>query len=453
MQNLSVGVFVGSILFLIAYWITSTKLNINNWLLFIFGIFLYSWGNIFRGTVLIFLVVLNYLLINKFFDNQRSKNVGLAIGIFVNVAMWLILRYLKNDVSTSGVDGVLVGTSFYILRTISYLISAYHDVSFTQNSFLEYGLYVSFFPQILSGPIEKPAKFITQLKKPRNSKHVEYYGSTTLILFGLVKKIVIADNLRILVDRIFQLSFPHALLVYAGSIAFYMQLFCDLSGYTDISCGIAGLLGFRTQKNFDNPFFSISPQDFWNRWHISFTQWLTTTIFFPIRRFFLSKNHIMPWIAVVIPVMLTMIISGFWHGVGPQYILWGGFHGILLLTFYFLQIDKKLQNGSRVMQIGSWFVTFQCVLFGWVLFKTSDMQWLRNVITSLSYPIHSEELIVTLSIASQIFMFSLPLLLHFLINRNQRIAKMGGPLFYAAVAVILIIFSSSGFQEFIYFGF
>lgn len=439
--------------FLIIYWLTRDHIVLNNLLLITFGLLLISWVNIWQALLLVFFLPLDYFLITKIFPLNKWRVPGLYLGILTNLCIWLSSRYLMGDYGSSMVSTVQIGASFYILRKLSFLIAAFQDPNFEEHSLLEYGLYVTFFPQILSGPIERPKSFLKQISRTRKISNVDWYDCFHLIMLGMFKKIAIADNVRVVVDRIFQLNQANMIIVYIGTILFALQIFCDFSGYTDISRGVAGLMGFKTQENFDNPLLAQTPQDFWSRWHISLTQWLQTHIFYPIRRYFQRKSSFPDWVNVYLAIMVTMMLSGYWHGSSLKFLLWGFYHGIFLYLFRIVGAQQWVRKKQKKWHFGIWFVTSHVILIGWLIFRSHDLGWLMNTIYQGIRSPTREEWVVTVSIISQLLIFSFPLVLHYLINRNELVARVGNPIFMAVLAIVLIIFNFSGFQTFIYAGF
>jgi D-alanyl-lipoteichoic acid acyltransferase DltB (MBOAT superfamily) len=445
--------FLLTILFLVIFMLTRKMPICNNVVLLASGIIFYAWGNIFRAVLLLGLLVLDHLVVKTFFKNAKWKTFSLIVAISINVSTWLFFRVINKG--PFGADGFAIplGMSFYMLRKISFLLAAYQKRFVCDSSLIDYALYISFFPQIMSGPIEKPEEFLAQLKQVRPPIKGQIISNVQLLIFGLLKKIVIADNLRVIVDRIFLLDSPPLLLVYVGTMAFALQLFCDFSGYVDISRATAGFLGFQTSQNFQQPFFSITPQDFWNRWHITFTQWLQTTIFFPLRRILAERRAERRWVIDILPVLVTMLLSGFWHGSGLHFLVWGLYHALLLLAYRYLGLDKWAKNSAWMGKVFLWVVTSQFLLLGWLIFRSTDMLWLYDLVGKQSPQLGLEQWVVAASIFFQMLVFGLPLAIHYLINTSRKIALIGNPIFYAASMVLLLVFGFSGFQEFIYFAF
>jgi D-alanyl-lipoteichoic acid acyltransferase DltB (MBOAT superfamily) len=217
------------------------------------------------------------------------------------------------------------GLSFYTLRKLGYMIDVSRGILQPSRSLINFALYVSFFPQIVAGPIDRPQKLLPQIEATRLWRMDLLYSAWPLILMGLFKKIVIANSVSPIIDRIFHLEEPTFLLATVGALGFTLQILADFSAYTDLSRGVAFLLGFDTSENFKSPYLSLTPTDFWNRWHITLSTWLRDYIFFPVRRSLLKRqNHLPNLLVQAGPPLITMLLCGLWHGAGWTFILWGG---------------------------------------------------------------------------------------------------------------------------------
>jgi len=443
--------FIFPIFFLI-YWFSLRWIRVNNILLFLFGVLIYSWGNIERGVLLVILTVIDFLLVKYIYPVKNFRKAALFAGIFINLIIWLFFKYFYVGNQMIETFSFPIGISFYMLRKISYLVDNYRKPGNLLCDFIEYGLFVSFFPQILSGPIEKPDAFLHQIQNRRTIQLKNCIDAAQLIILGLVKKIVIADNLGLIVDRVFRLDYPERLIVVSGSLGFALEVYSDFSGYTDISRGISSLLGIQTAKNFNKPYFASTPSEFWNRWHITFTQWLRNYIFFPLRRMCLKVfSKKIPLISDLFPLLITMVSSGIWHGNGITFLVWGIYHGLLIFFYRLSGLDRSRQNQNPVMKGIKWAAMFVFTLFGWTIFRAPDMMWFFRVIFSNQWGFSDYALIVSLSIISMIFMYALPLILLRIVELSEKAEQITKPIFYATAIILLVIFSESGMQDFVYF--
>jgi len=448
-----------ALLFFVLYWITA-KINIlNNGLLFIFGLAFYAWGNLFYALALFGLICFNFILLQIFFQKEQCSKLILVAALAGNIAVWIVLKFSLLPITENNqpATGLLpVGMSFYMLRIISVLVQVYKGRMKEIPGFIAFGLYIAYMPQLLSGPIEMPDSFLQQVQSERSLDKKCVQKALSLFVLGLIKKMVIADNLGLVIDTIFRLEQPSILLVMLGSAGFYAALFADFSAYTDISRGISFLLGFETSKNFNQPILAASPQDFWNRWHITFSNWLRDHIFYPLRRWCLrkfGKEH--PLWAIILPPLATMAVSGLWHGNGWTYIVWGVYHGCLMVAFQILPKKKAViaRERSGGKHIFTWAITNGLVVMGWAIFRAPSLEWLWSVLMSGNIGLRGYDGVVLLSIAGTIFGYILPLLIKMVVDHCERFKTILEPIYYALALLLLIIFSNSGVRGFLYTGF
>ncbi|MEQ1947129.1 MAG: MBOAT family O-acyltransferase [Bryobacteraceae bacterium] len=263
-----------------------------------------------------------------------------------------------------------VGVSFYALQAIAYIVDCYRGDLKERAGLLRYSLYMSFFPRLLAGPVVRPGDFLPQtilpetISRPRLTS-ADIWEGLVLIVFGLFKKLVIADNLALVVDPVFGNLHTSGARIVLATYAFALQIYCDFAGYTDMALGVARFFGYKLPENFNWPYLSKNPADFWRRWHISLSNWLRDYVYFslPGHR---SKSRIYSYIHFPI----TMLICGIWHGLGWTYTLWGLYHGILLAGYYKLRPKaKKNESQWTLGSIGSILLMQQLSVLGWILFR------------------------------------------------------------------------------------
>jgi len=228
---------------------------------------------------------------------------------------------LGNTVSTMHII-LPIGISFYTFQTLSYTIDVYKGTLKPRNSFLEFAVFVAFFPQLVAGPIVRAKEFLPQIQKLKNPTWRNIRSGLELFVVGLFKKVIMADRIAQFVDTVFE-SYEHlnTLTICCGILAYGIQIYCDFSGYSDMAIGVARTFNIRFQKNFNLPYCALSPADFWRRWHISLSTWLRDYLYIPLggnrgSKPFLARN-----------LMLTMTLGGLWHGANWTFILWGVWHG------------------------------------------------------------------------------------------------------------------------------
>jgi alginate O-acetyltransferase complex protein AlgI len=281
-----------------------------------------------------------------------------------------------------------VGVSFYALQAIAYIVDCYRGDAGKPAGILDYSLYMSFFPRLTAGPIVRADEFLPQLRQRVVVESAALWEALVLICFGLFKKLVIADNLAAVADPIFANLHASPSRILLATYAFTVQIYCDFSGYTDIALGVARLFGYKLPENFNWPYLSKNPADFWRRWHISLSNWLRDYVYFslPGQR---SKLKIFSYINFLI----TMLICGVWHGVGWTFVLWGLYHGVLLAGYYAIRDSRSrgqqargAANAAPASKIGGLLSILsmqQLAAVGWILFRLDRLSDLPVYLHSL----------------------------------------------------------------------
>jgi D-alanyl-lipoteichoic acid acyltransferase DltB (MBOAT superfamily) len=266
-----------------------------------------------------------------------------------------------------------VGVSFFVFQAISYTVDVKRR-EFEPASLIDVGIYLSFFPHLVAGPIVRAREFIPQLATARDPSHVAVGAGLGLIGLGLVKKVMIADYLgRTIVDPAFGVpqAFGGPDLIFAA-YAYAAQIYCDFSGYTDIAIGLALLMGFIFPQNFRSPYRALGFRDFWRRWHMTLSRFLRDFLYIPLGGNRKGK------VRTYVNLFLTMLLGGLWHGASWTFVLWGGFHGTGL------SVEHAL--GRRVERVPAWlrwFVTFNLVVFAWILFRAPDLDLFWTYVTGM----------------------------------------------------------------------
>ena len=279
-----------------------------------------------------------------------------------------------------------VGISFYTFQTLSYTIDIYRRQLAPTRNIVDFGLYVAFFPQLVAGPIERATHLLPQIQHQRRATLDEIYSGTWLCLWGLFKKVVIADNLAPLVDSVYApgVSATGAEVLFA-SYAFTFQIYCDFSGYTDIARGVARIMGFDLMRNFNVPFLSASMTEFWRRWHISLSTWLRDYLYIP-----LGGNRRGTY-RTLFNLMTTMVLGGLWHGAVWTFVVWGAFHGTLLALERALRpvgarVQQAWPGGARVRKVLATIVTFHLVCLGFLVFRAESVSQAASLLAEFGGP-------------------------------------------------------------------
>ncbi len=384
----------------VGYYLIPEKLR-NLWLLVLSYYFYMCW-NASYALLILFSTVSTYLcagLISKI-KRPRGRKLALGFNIGVNLGILFLFKYyemfvqlLADILSPLGIVFVPaklslllpVGISFYTFQALGYSIDVYRGTIQHEKNFLNYALFVSFFPQLVAGPIERSERLLPQFHEKHPYRYENVAQGLRIMLLGFFKKVVIADNAAIAVDRMYTYldAFPGPILIF-GIVLFAIQVYCDFAGYSDIAVGAAKVMGFDLMRNFDHPYFSHTLAEFWSRWHISLSTWLQDYVFEPLvwskwtqKLPVIGKHiHTLPTYSALV---ITFLISGLWHGAAWTYVAWGTLHGVMQV---FGKITKKkrrkLLKKLHVPTKSAWYRIFQQVLVfamvcaSYVFFRSSS---------------------------------------------------------------------------------
>lgn len=315
---------------------------------------------------------------------QRRRTTALTFSMVSNLGILGVFKYfnffvgsatgalqaLGVDVAMLRLDVILpVGISFYTFQTMSYTIDVYRRQLKATDSFLDFALFVSYFPQLVAGPIERATHLLPSLVAPRKLSYSEHVQGFHLILVGLFKKIAIADGVANCVEQAYSASATVSSVDIAiGTIFFAVQIYCDFSGYSDVARGVSKLLGIDLMVNFRTPYFSSSPQEFWQRWHISLSTWLRDYLYISLggNRGSVAQTYR--------NLMLTMTLGGLWHGAAWNFILWGIYQGAILCIHRFWAIQRGAYKAVHWAYKSLMILLFQpFILYGWLLFRARSL--------------------------------------------------------------------------------
>lgn len=359
-------------------------------------------------------------------ENIKARKVMVAVNVVVNIGMLCYFKYLNlilqtfADIASVDFDPFDIilpaGISFFTFRSISYIVDIYRREIEPCGNFLHYTFFLTFFPPLLAGPVVRAKDFLPQIKNNPIADHAMVSTGFFLIICGLVKKVVIADYISgNFVDRIFDNpSLYTGLENLLGVYGFALQLYCDFSGYSDMAIGIALLLGFRFKDNFDSPYKSQSPTEFWRRWHISLSSWLRDYLYIPMggSRTTKLRSHA--------NLVTTMVLGGLWHGASWMYVIWGAWNGILLVlhkiykNIFHITKDDKPNPVRRFFNI---LITFNLMAFGFMFFRSESMEKVGDMITAITTDFHPE---VWNQILDGYFMIVIAILIGFLLHFSPK---------------------------------
>jgi len=373
-------------LVVIVYWRLSWRRQ--NVLLLCASYFFYGWWDWRFLLLMIFSTIVDYFIAQRISDETRGRQrrILLIISLCINFGLLGFFKYCNFFVesfatmlTTVGVHNVPMfflkiilppGISFYTFQEVAYVIDVYKGELPPSRSFVHYGLFITFFPHLIAGPIQRPSHLLPQVQKPRTFDERAFFGGLMLIISGLFRKTVIADSCANLANAAFEGRLgANFFATFIGVYAFAWQIYGDFSGYSDLARGAAQLMGFHFMLNFRQPYFAASLQDFWRRWHISLSTWLRDYLYIP-----LGGNRKGPR-RTYINLMLTMLLGGLWHGANWTFVIWGGIHGAWL----------SLERLFSAKEVSSWYsrvLTLIVVGITWIFFRAKSLsaaiEMLRN---------------------------------------------------------------------------
>ncbi len=434
------------------YWLLGKKPRAQNLTLLIICYFVYGFVDYWFLYLIVISTAFNYLfgILQGKIKNKKKKKLVLSICVIVNICYLFVFKYF--NFFTTEISAVLslfglrvnplilqiflpIGISFYTLQVIAYNIDVYRGDLPVCKNILRFAIFVGYFPKLTAGPIEHPKNFMPQLEKGKEFK--DYYnngkfrGAFQLLLLGYFKKIVVADVIANQIASFYQnpeaFSYLDAKLIV---ILYTIQIYMDFSAYSDLARGISRLYGFELMINFNQPYLSTNPQEFWRRWHISLSEWFRDYVYKP-----LGGNR-KGFMRLCINLLIIFVLSGIWHGVGLNFILWGFFHGVWIVIFRLnnnliskwkmktktnVQTNQSTQKSkfmSKVYKFLGWFLTFQIVNLLWIFFRTPDIQIAFIII----YRVYFTPLLLSIDVLNDKFfrllLFSAVIL--FLIDLIQR---------------------------------
>ena len=401
-------------------------------------------------------VCLGVLFFYKYF-NFIGASIGGIITLFGKEAPSIVL------------DLVLpVGISFYTFQTLSYVIDVYRGDVKTEKNIFFYALFVSFFPQLVAGPIERPGNLMPQLREPHEPNRENFIRGSKQMMVGFFKKICVADLVSSYVNAVYNSAEDAvSIAVVIATLLFAVQIYCDFSGYTDIATGCARIMGIRLMKNFDHPYSSSSIKEFWSRWHISLSGWFKDYLYIPLggSRRSLLRN--------MLNVFIVFLVSGLWHGANWTFVIWGALHGIYRVVGT-LTVKKRnallcrigLSESSRSVIIARRVLTFLLVCFAWIFFRAnsiSDAFALIGAIFTDHAPLSEVLLAMNLDTAS-IFLIIFSVIIMLILDRavlyneddgSDLLVQNGSYIYFifAVILVWLLLLSKGQSSTFIYFQF
>ena len=382
-----------TVVFLIYWFPLKNTTKGQNIFLLLASYFFYGYAD-WRMLPLLIIATLIFFYLGKAISGAKTEKQGYWLtfaGVALGVGTLLYFKYfnffiesfaslfnavgLQTNLHTFNIIMPL-GISFFTFRLLSYIIDIYRGKGEPTNDIIAFGAYVAFFPCLLSGPIDRPA-FIKQLQAKREFNYEQAVDGCRQILWGLFKKVVVADNCATYVDKVWgDIGGQTGSTLVLAAVLYSFQMYADFSGYSDMAIGVGKLIGLRIAKNFNYPFFALNVADFWRRWHMSLTSWLTDYVFMPLNIRFRDWGNA----GMILAIIINMVVVGMWHGANWTFAVFGLYHGLLfvplILSGAFFKKAKLTTNrlGLPVIQdFGRMFLTFSFVTFGLMIFRADTI--------------------------------------------------------------------------------
>lgn len=480
-------VFLGIVLTI--YSVVYKQKSVRHAYLFLVSLFFYYKSSGFYFSLLVISTLVDFFIGHGIYrsDTKLKKRLLVALSVSVNLFVLSYFKYAYFFVDTFNaifgtsvevvnhfamlgnaltgahfdIDKIIlpVGISFFTFQTISYSLDIYREKIKPVNNILDFGFYVSFFPQLVAGPIVRAAEFIPQLYKEYRLSQAEFGLAIFLILKGLMKKMFISDYIAVnFIDRVF--SNPLSYSGFENLMALYgysLQVYADFSGYTDVAIGVALLMGFRLPVNFNSPYKAQHVGEFWKRWHISLSTWLKDYLYIPLggnRKGKFRTN---------LNLMITMLLGGLWHGASWQFVIWGGLNGVGLVVYkYWRKISPFKGNSSWPVRFYAIFLTFNFITFTRIWFRAESMEVANQLMYQIAHAFDFSQIwTIILSYKYVFLMMLFGYVTHWLsVDFKEKYQKwfVDSPMYakvaIAAVVVFLIYqVRTADIQPFIYFQF
>ncbi len=444
----------------------------QNWLLLVGSYFFYGWWDWRFLSLLAISTGIDFfcgLWINQSSD-PKKRHFYLMVSIVSNLGMLGFFKYFHFFIDSVQAGAQIlfgwtldtptlqillpVGISFYTFQTLSYVIDVYRGDIPACKSFRDFALFVSFFPQLVAGPIERAQDLLPQITQPRKTSATQWIEGGWLIYWGLFKKIFVADNMAVYVDTVFNpYATPTGAEIWLGTYAFAIQIYGDFSGYSDMARGLAKWLGFELSINFSHPYLAKNPQEFWRGWHITLSTWLRDYLYIPLGGNRQGQSRLF------FALLMTMFLGGLWHGARWNFLIWGLYHGLLLIGFRFIspRIPNPQNRIWRNLFLGIQILFFfHLTCFGWLIFRAEGAFHLGRLLNWFYEGFYFS------SISENFYLLGYMLILgiYQLVSswKQNELWILQAPLFlrvllYLVLYYCMAVYSIYGNQPFIYFQF
>ncbi|PHS09019.1 MAG: membrane-bound O-acyltransferase family protein [Kordia sp.] len=455
------------------YWFVFKNRSQQNILLLVASYFFYGWWDWRFLLLILFSSILDFVIAKKIQSNTNNKTrkVLLLSSLCFNLGVLFYFKYCNffiesftnaftffgQEITSNHIDVILpVGISFYTFQTLSYTIDVYKRKLSATKDVVSFFAFVSFFPQLVAGPIERATNLLPQFLKERKFQRTLAILGVKLIIWGMFKKIVIADNTGILVDLVYDnFETQNQLALLIAAVLFSFQIYCDFSGYSDIAIGVSRLFGFNLMTNFSFPYFSRDIAEFWRRWHISLSTWFRDYVYIPLggSKVFKIRN-----------VFIVFLLSGFWHGANMTFIFWGLIHAILFIPLFITGRYLKNKHSENIDKINikpilSTILTFSMVTLAWVFFRAENITeaflfveriFINDFNENVLFSSNKYLLILLISVFSILTLLFIEALFYM---KNKMEVTLSGKWLLFLIVMIAFFGAFKNHSEFIYFQF
>jgi alginate O-acetyltransferase complex protein AlgI len=441
----------------------------QNWMLLAASYFFYGWWDWRFLGLMMLSTTLDYFIAFRIAgaDDPRRRKAFLILSLVLNFTFLGFFKYFNFFVdsllaaaATMGVHHLSApllrvllppGISFYTFQEVAYIVDVYRRKEEPAHNFVDYALFVSLFPHLIAGPIQRPRHLLNQVQHARSFDTAVFFDGVMLIVFGLFRKCVLADNFGIVANLAFDGSLGRGFYpTMIGATAFAFQIYGDFSGYTDLARGSAKLLGFQFVVNFRRPYLAVTLQHFWRRWHVSLSSWLRDYLYIP-----LGGNQ-KGSARTYLNLMITMLLGGLWHGANWTFVVWGGLHGCWLAAERFFAEDLKTPIDTKLGTAASRFITLTVVGIAWIFFRSTTLKQAINMVGDLvdfTWNADFGPVLIFIAVLGGIVV-TMDLLLEqeddeYLFQRQP----ISGPILAAGLLLVTALFGALNSNAFIYFQF
>ena len=441
----------------------------RNLLLLFASYFFYAFGSGTLLVLILFSTTVDYYSALQIESRPQERKQFLIVSLVANLGLLAYFKYTNfflDSINSASIFldsdyridlrniALPVGISFYTFQSLSYTIDVYRGRLKATKNFFDFALFVTLFPQLVAGPIEKARDILPQIRK-REVRFEDYPEALMLVLWGLFKKLVIADNVATVVNALFSVIDLNPYWLFVAAVGFAIQIYADFSAYTDMARGIARFFGFNLSMNFNKPYTANSPADFWRRWHITLSSWFREYVYIPLggNRFGYRRRYF--------NLLVTFLLSGLWHGASWNFVLWGGYWGVLIIIENIISrivVHFNIKTSRTLpllgLKYGSILITFFLALAGWVIFRIESISRLEDFYEAARRGVSWQQYEFGSYLLIYLAIYASPMIFEHISKPKTVFWRDWGVHIVNAILILTIILLKSPLQnDFIYFAF